>query len=82
MKPTTSNVLYGIILVLVYHLTHEWTHYRIFQYYECENIMIRLTSVTAQCLDNGVILANSMVDIIGYTVVPFIVLIAYLVGRE
>ena len=79
---TVNNILWGLILVLVYHTTHEFTHYRIFQYYDCKEIIVNWFSIGANSCMDGVILANSINEVVGYTVVPFLVLLVYLVGRE
>ena len=82
MKTSIKNIIFGVILALFYHISHEWTHYRIFEYYKCEEITAGLMSVSASGCLEGVLSVNTLNDIIGYTVVPALFLIAYFLGKD
>ncbi len=75
-------VLIFVVLVVIGIIIHEETHIRIFKNYHCENISISLErgGIIAQavCPGHEVHLANSINEILGYLLIPFLSLISTL----
>ncbi len=79
-----SYFFFILLCTIVFFITHEVTHAVIFEYYGCENIKYgaSLTTffVTADCYhlqftNDIMMLAHSINDIIGYVLMPFIIVL-------
>jgi len=79
------GILFVIIVMMCFVLVHESTHAIIFDYYGCKNIETHyipkgnaFAYTTAECLNNDNVLAQSIVDAIGYQLGVVVVLLAAL----
>lgn len=74
--------IFVICLMILCIFLHESTHSIIYKYYGCENIKLNINnlpfiSMNAECstLDNNMLLAHSINEVIGYNIVPILVII-------
>lgn len=69
-------------MLLFFVFSHEFTHYTIYEIYDCEDISwgieTRGVYTTANCENENVYFAQSMNEIVGYNIMPMLILI-YLV---
>lgn len=81
LRLITSSLFIGFS-VFTYIVIHELTHIRIFEIYQCENITFHLIYVMAFC-DNStsVQLATAIAEIVGYSLIPFLILITLMYMR-
>lgn len=82
MKYRTA-IIYVIVLVLSMLAMHEITHYIILDYYGIEDkeVVFNFGYVgiryTGECVDDC-LLANSINEVVGYNVMPFLILICFI----
>ena len=76
-------IIYTILICLAYVVIHEATHYSIFLIYDCENITFGLGDrgiyTKAYCSDDNVKLPTAIHEIIGYNVVPLLIILIVLI---
>ena len=73
-----KNIALILIIITFYAYIHEGTHVQIFRICECENIETDyFTKTTADC-NNSAILPTAINEIVGYTVVPILCVIMFL----
>ena len=77
-KETILNIIFIAFLLLSYITIHEYTHYSIYQIYGCEDIEYGFLHVSAICEDTNVRLAQSINEVVGYCIIPLLILIFYM----
>lgn len=84
MNKTLNSIIFIILCMIGYIWLHELTHATIYEYYDCYDIEYHLelgwypASVSAYCYDEDHKLAQSINEIIGYNVMPFLIILIYI----
>ena len=77
--------LYVLALILLWILCHEYGHYIIFAVHECDDIIMEFNTdhvgigadLNSCIFPKETLLAQNINDIIGYSIMPFLLLLAY-----
>ena len=77
-EKTIKNIALLLIIIVFYAYIHEGTHVRIFEIYDCENIETDYFTYTSANCEDGAKLPTAQHEIIGYTVVPALCVIIFL----
>jgi len=75
MKTWIPKTAFTVMLLISYLLLHETTHEAIDQMYGCDNITQGINYVTSTCYDENVKLPNAINEIVGYNIMPMLLLI-------
>ena len=75
MKWDWKYFVFALIILLSYNVIHEYTHVTIYRIYECEDIEMNLFSASAICYNEDVLLPTAINEIIGYNIMPVLILI-------
>ena len=75
--------LFIVAIILSYLLFHELTHYAIFKVYDCEIDKYSWYYVKGICPNDDARLPQAINEIIGYNIMPFLVLfISIYIAKE
>ena len=77
-EKTIKKIAIALIIIASYTYIHEGTHVRIFEIYDCENIETDYFTYTSANCEDGAKLPTAQHEIIGYTVVPALCVIIFL----
>lgn len=75
-----------ILLIATFIITHELTHAEIFRLHGCENINFGISQLgvythAEQCAKDPT-LAQSINEIVGYTIAPLLILIVFIISDK
>ena len=74
------DIIAVLLIICGFIYIHELTHAEIYRIYDCESIEIRLFPPHTQaiCPDNDSNLAQSVNEVVGYNVMPLLILILFM----
>jgi hypothetical protein len=81
MNKIFLNIVFLLLLVTTFIFLHELTHKTIYEKYGCTDIEQGYENfrfyTSAICTDKDVTLAQSIAEIVGYNIMPFLVILVF-----
>ncbi len=82
MKHNIYCLFFSLILLIIFVSLHEMTHATIYRMYDCEDITMGISLkgpyTAANCDNEDVRLPQAINEIVGYTIMPLLLLIIHI----